>query len=503
MSNKKRFFRDGAMLTVVALSSRSVSIIFSSLLAAWVGSEGVGLFTLIMTVYSFGITIATSGIGLTVTRLVAANYEKRAATLKASLAYSSIFGVASSMLMFLLSGFISVRLLSRPEAGILLEILAPTLLLVALTATFNGYFVGVKRVRANATVQIFSQLARIAVCFAFITIFGKSDIISSLTLICLGILATELFSFILILIQYFFDAKKYKTEEGDRVKLGTVSSVAMPLALSQYVRSLLLSFEHILIPKRLVKGGLTSAEALSGYGVLHGMSLPTVLFPMSPLSSFSGLLVPEFAEDEAKGNRERMSRLTSESINVTLTYAATVAVFIFFFAEELGFALYSSFDAGRYLRILAPVIPIMYLDHVTDQILKGIGEQVYSMWVNIADSCLSLVLVYFLLPKLGVLGYALVIIIMEAFNFLMSLFRLLSRVKIRANLLASLFLPAIFSLISCLVTGEMFVFNGAASASPWLVCKIIFAICVFVFLHRFCVVFLCNFHKNKKMAKKY
>ena len=85
MSNKSRFFRDGAMLAAVALCSRSVSIVFSSLLAAWVGSEGVGIFTLIMTVYGFGLTFATSGIGLTVTRLVAANYERRRGILSASL----------------------------------------------------------------------------------------------------------------------------------------------------------------------------------------------------------------------------------------------------------------------------------------------------------------------------------------------------------------------------------------------------------------------------------
>lgn len=499
MSNKSRFFRDGAMLTAVALCSRSVSIVFSSLLASWVGSEGVGLFTLLMTVYGFGLTFATSGIGLTVTRLVAANYERRRGILTASLLYSSAFGSAASLILFAFAPFIGSHLIHSEEGARLLMILAPTLILASLSATFNGYFVGVKRVRANAIVQTFGQASKIAVSCALVAIFGRGEKSSSLELICISFLITELFSFILILILYFIDAKKHPNKAKNRAKLGEISAVALPLAFSQYVRSLLLSFEHILIPRRLVYGGLSESEALSGYGTLHGMALPAVLFPMSPLSSYSGLLVPEFAEDESHGNKERMSRLTSSAINMTLTYAVAVAVMIFSFSEELGYALYNSFDAGLYLRILSFVVPIMYLDHVTDQILKGIGEQVYSMWVNIADSCLSLVLVFFLLPRLGVMGYALVIIIMEAFNFLMSLSRLLTRVRVKIKPISAVAFPMIFAAAACRISGSIFAFGGAASATPWLICKIILAICAFVFLDRISRLFLCKFNKKEKI----
>ena len=145
--------------------------------------------------------------------------------------------------------------------------------------------------------------------------------------------------------------------------------------------------------------GEGSSEAYAHYGILHGMALPLVLYPMAPLSSFSGLLVPEFAEDSAGGNIKRMERIASEAINTTLVYAALASVILFVFSEELGYAVYGSYDAGRFIAILALIVPIMYLDHVTDGILKGIGEQVYSMWVNISDSLLSVMLVWVLIPR--------------------------------------------------------------------------------------------------------
>ena len=69
--NRKRFFKNGILLTAVALAIRTVGIAFNSYITRSVGAEGIGLYTLIMTVYSFAVTLATSGINLTVTRLVA------------------------------------------------------------------------------------------------------------------------------------------------------------------------------------------------------------------------------------------------------------------------------------------------------------------------------------------------------------------------------------------------------------------------------------------------
>lgn len=501
MTNKKRFLRDGVMLSVVALISRGVSMAFSVFLSASVGSEGLGLFTLIMTVYSFALTLATSGVGLAVTRAVAADADNRRAPLRSALHYAVLFGFSTGALMISFSPFICLRLISSPEALPMLHILALSLPATAVCAALGGYFVGVRRVRANAIVQIISQLLRVFLSYALVSAVGGGGVIESLRLICLSILLTEIFSLVLMALQYAIDSRIHKSTLKKRGRLSDIASVALPLAFSQYVRSALISAEHILIPKRLVAGGMTQSEALSGYGSLHGMALPAILLPMSPLSSFSSLLVPEFADEEAKGNRGRMSYLASRAIAVTITYASLSAAVFFTFSQDIGQLVYSSAEAGRYLRILAPVIPIMYLDHVCDQMLKGIGEQVYSMWVNIADSALSLVLVFFLLPRMGTEGYALVIILMEAFNFLMSIWRLSSRIRLAFGQWLRLALPLPLAAVSCCVSARIFADRSVSVTAPILIMEITVAICVFVALDRIATQVLCNINKTKKTQK--
>ncbi len=506
MSYKTKFFRRGMLLTAVALAMKTVGMFFGAYITSTVGAEGVGLYTVIMTVYSFAVTLATSGISLTVTRLVASaiGEEKReelGAILRGALIYSSIFGLLSGVLLFFCAGFIGEKILLDERTVAALRLLSFSLVPIALTSVFSGYFVGVKRIVFNAAVSVLGQLAKITVTVMLVSAALPYGIAATVSALCLGIALTELLSFLLIFLEFLFDRHKNKDKNEHKApKIAPVMKMAIPLALSAYVRSVLLSVEHVLIPKRLRDRGESSSEAYAHYGILHGMAIPMVLYPMTPLSSFSGLLVPEFAEDMSAGRGERMSCVASRALNTTLTYAALCAVFLFSFSEELGYMIYKSFDSGYYIAMLAPVIPIMYLDHVTDQVLKGLGEQVYSMWVNITDSILSVILVWFLIPRFGITGYALVIIIMEGYNFILSFIRLRKKTKFELKIMSSLVIPLLSALVSALLANELFAFSGKDVSIFWLIMKVLFALCIFAAIYS--VATIKNNKEHQKKAKQ-
>ena len=482
MTNRNKFFLNGLLLSAVGLSIRTVGLIFGAFVSRAVGAEGTGLYTLIMTVYSFAVTFATSGIGLTVTRLVAAAIgEGRRSDvgriLRGAIAYALVFSVLSSLSLSAGAALLAERVIRDGRSVRSLRILSLSLIPVALGAVFSGYFVGIKRVSANALVQVVSQLAKVAVTVILVTRASARGTEEAVAALALGIVLSELVSFFLMLLQFALDRIK-KRGGSQGLSLGDVSGMALPLAFSAYIRSGLLTLEHVLIPKRLADSGRNTSEALASYGALHGMALPLVLYPMSPLSSFSGMLVPEFAEGQ--GRDRRMRRIASEVVNTTLAYAVAIAIFLYVFSEELGYVIYRSYDAGIYIALVAPVVPIMYLDHVTDSMLKGIGEHVYSMWVNITDSLLSVILVWFLIPRLGIAGYALVIILMEAYNFALSLFRLRGRIRFSISPLCALVIPALSATLASYLSKSLFVMNGTATTPLWLILKMVFAASVFL-----------------------
>ena len=72
MTTQKQFLKSGTMLALVALLMRGISLAFNAYITRTVGSEGMGLMSLTMSVYGFAVTFATAGVSLAVTRLVAA-----------------------------------------------------------------------------------------------------------------------------------------------------------------------------------------------------------------------------------------------------------------------------------------------------------------------------------------------------------------------------------------------------------------------------------------------
>ena len=480
--NRKRFIKNGLMLTAVGLAMRSVGMVFNSYITKTVGAEGIGVYTLIMTVYAFAVTFATSGINLTVTRLVAAaiGEGKEGSVrriLRHAVVYSLIFSISATVVLFLLAPYFGTRVLDDTRTVLPLRRLALSLVPLALSSVFSGYFVGVKRVSRNATVQVLGQAFRIGVTLLTLARFATHGVEQATVALSICAVLTELIVLLVGFAQLLYDKRKYK--KNGTAAFSSITSMALPLALSAYIRSALLTLEHILIPKRLRDGGETLADSLSQYGILHGMALPLLLYPMSPLSSFSGLLVPEFAEGMARGEVTRMRRIATEALETTLSYATVVSVLLVIFSEELGYVFYDSYGAGHYVALMSVVVPIMYLDHVADAMLKGIGEHVYSMWVNISDSVLSIVLVWFLIPALGISGYALVIVIMEAFNFILSALRLYKRIRFKINLFSSFLLPLASASAAAIISRHLFTFNGANATALPLVLKLVFSVCAF------------------------
>ena len=90
---------------------------------------------------------------------------------------------------------------------------------------------------------------------------------------------------------------------------------------------------------------------------------------------------------------------------------------------------YNPNEIAKYIRILSPLIVVMYLDIVIDSILKSLDAQVSVMIINILDCFISICFIYFLVPILGFSGYIISIFISEVFNFSLSYMKLMKLLK--------------------------------------------------------------------------
>lgn len=443
MNRAKRYFLNALILSGCTLLMRTVSVAFNAFCVNKVGSEGMGLFSLVMSVYTFAVTVATSGVNLASTRLTALYYGKnQGKSVKSAMGkcflYSFFFGLLSSLALFVFSDFAATNLLHEARAGMSLRALSLSLLPLSLCSAASGYFSAVRRVYKNAVSQVLEQTVKILSCTFLLSLLLPRGIEYACLALVLGGAVSEIFSFILQGLSYIIDIRGL-SGGGEKVGMKAVTEISLPVALSAYVRSGLVTLEHILIPIGLSAYG--DATALATYGTVSAVALPIVLYPSAFVGAFSGQVIPEITEFDAAKNKKEVAYITSRAFFVTEFFAILAAGMFSVFACDLCEVIYGSRDAAEYLRALAPLMPVMFLDTVTDSILKGLGKQFYTMCVNIADAAISVVLVWLLVPRVGIYGYIAVLYISECVNTVFSIGKLLTLVDFKINLKKTVFLP--------------------------------------------------------------
>lgn len=453
MKKIQRFFLNAMIMTATSLLMNAVGVWFNLYISGKIGAEGMGVFQLIMSVYSFTVTFAASGINLASTRLVAEEAASPNGNVKGAMrrcfGYALLFGGAASLFLFFAAPFIGETCLGSVQTVRPLKTMALSMPFIAMSCALNGYFTAVGRVAKSAASQIFEQFLKISLSIVGLTFLMPPGLeYACLAITGSGVIAEGL-SFVSSLVLYLGDSRGFRRKGAPKNRLtGRLFGIALPMAMSSYLRSGLATVKNLLVPVRLQAGGLAAGASFAVFGAVHGIALPVILFPAAFLNSFSSLIVPEIAQRHSRG--QSISHLIQRMFALNLCCSIGVCGVLFAFSHEIGAAVSQNPDVGVYIRLLAPVIPVMYLDTAVDCMLKGMDEQLSVMRYNVADAAISMVLVYLLLPVLGIKGYILVIVLSEVFNFSLSLGRLIRVAKFEVDITERVVKPLLCAAISVL-----------------------------------------------------
>jgi len=461
---KTVFIKNAAILTASSLILRFAGIIFKVWLAKKIGSEGIGLYQLIFSVYILASTFATSGISTAVTRLVAeelalGSKKSTIRILRRSIEITLIIASLSAVVLLLGADFIAVRLLSDARAVASIKILPLSLPFIGISSCIRGYFIARRNVTPNAVSQIAEQIVRIGFITVFINLFSNKGLSACCFGVMLGDAAAEFFSCLLLFIQFSLDKRKINKLTGRRNPPFSVVRqmlhIALPITSGRYLNTLLRTAENILVPKNLAKFPHSDENALSQFGAIKGMALPILFFPSAILNSVSTLLIPEISEAVARNQKGIVRACTKNIIKMTSLIGFLFGAVFFVCGERIGVLIYNDTSVGFLLKALSPIVPLMYLDSISDGILKGLDQQIFTFRNSIADSLLRIILILIVLPKMGIWGFILIMYFSNFLTCFLNVKRLLKVSGVRLNFLSEIFFPITAALISTLVCGRI------------------------------------------------
>lgn len=191
------------------------------------------------------------------------------------------------------------------------------------------------------------------------------------------------------------------------------------------------------------------------------------------------LLFQSFQDFLLGKNLNRIKNVCNTVFNFTSIFSVLVMGIFFFFANDISIAIYDNIEVGRWIKILSFLVIFMYIDNIVDGMLKGINEHVSVMLCNILDLIVTILIIFFIVPILGMEGYILSIFVSELLNFSVSLYQLKRRVNFSFPLL--LILKCVIAVLISYIITSLINFNGFTGIINLVINVSIFIIFYFIF----------------------
>jgi len=426
----KLYMKNAVLLTVSGLVLRVLGMGFRVVIANRLGSEGMGLYQLILALYGVFISLASAGINVASTRLAAQSLARgkgMAATLRSLCCTAALFGSAAMAAQGALAPLLAHFLLHDARAELSLQILAPSLPFIAVSGALRGCFLAARRVQPNVVSQLLEQLARMAVAAAALQILAGWGAGYGCAAVLLGNTVSEIFSCGIMLV-FAKGEPSFRAEENEPLHPYTGAElwgIVLPVQGSRVLASALQATESSLIPFCLTQYHGNRIQAMAEYGDLKGMALPLLFFPFSVLAALSGLLMPEITRAHTKGDTDTTRKLIRTMMVMTGVFSLVSGLAFALVGAPLATTLYGNEQVGQYVRVLAIAAPFMYFESMVDGVLKGLGEQLATFRYSLADSVLRICAVLILLPRYGMAAFLGIMVFSNGFTCTMNTVRML------------------------------------------------------------------------------
>lgn len=125
-------------------------------------------------------------------------------------------------------------------------------------------------------------------------------------LIVLGMIICEVFSAATLIVLFRRQLSRVDLRpSSERITWRRIFSISIPVSCTSLLATLMSSANSVLIPNKLVAGGMDASAAISAFGVLCGMTMPMLLLPTGFIGALGLTMVPDLAQKAALGRRGR------------------------------------------------------------------------------------------------------------------------------------------------------------------------------------------------------
>lgn len=406
---KNEFFLGTFILLTGGFLSKFLGFILRIIITRQIGTEGIGLYSLIMPTFGLFITIATFSYPVAISKII---------SIRGKSSKKAIFSIIPISLILNLFTLIVIFLISKPLASIFLKdtrLYMPllsigfTLPFIGLSSIIKGYYWGKQRMGVYILSNITEQIVRIIVLVILIPKLINISLVLTVSVIILVNILSETSSIIVMLLGLPKGITISKEDiRPSKEYIKDIMSITVPSTSSKIVGSIAHFLEPIVLINVLSWMGYTNDYIVTEYGIVNGYSLALLLVPQFFTMSISTSLIPELSKNFAIKDISKCKKRLYQITGLSLAIGAFSTGIIFAIPEYLLKLIYNTTLGVNYIKVLAPFFLLYFINTPLANALQALDMSKDEMQITLTTSFIKLFLLLVLsLLKIGM--YSLVL----------------------------------------------------------------------------------------------
>lgn len=367
-----------------AFISKLIGALYRVPLTALIGSYGLGLYQLVFPVYTVLLDFSGAGVPSAMSKLIASeNHREKYKYLRVSLRVFSILGLICTVIMAILSSFLS-KAQGDSNAFYAYLSLSPAIFFVCAISCFRGYFQGQMNMVPTAVSQITEQIVKLilglTLCYKLLP-----NIPLAVAGATFAITVSEIIALIGLFITFRIKNKgvKLKVLSRDNDKFFSGAKRLIKLTIPITLTGIILPLSQVIdsfITVNILK--TYTAEATTLYGLFSGVCMTVVHLPVAICYGISASVIP--AVSSVKTVDERRDSI-KKSLFLTFILSFLMAVGVFVFSKFILKILFRSLSeteliiSSNLLKISTFTIVFHSLLQTINGILIGVNKTYYPL----------------------------------------------------------------------------------------------------------------------------
>ena len=390
---KNKFIKSTLILVLGGFITKILGMLIKIVTTRALGTEGIGLYMLITPTFMLLITLSQLGLPVAISKLVAEDNRNNKNLVFSIIPVTIIINIVIIIIMLIFSKYIATNLLHDKRCYYALICTGLVLPFISISSILRGYFFGKEKMIPHVVSNITEDLVRLIIIAVGVKLFNKIEY--AVAFIVISNIFSELTS---IFVLFFFLPKKFNIKKTDfKLHLNNakdILEISIPTTGSRLIGSISYFFEPIIITFVLIKIGYSNSFIINEYGIINGYVMPLLLLPSFFTMAISQALIPEVSKLYFRKKYKETYKKIKEAIFFSLLIGIPATIIFEIFPEQLLKFIYNTNEGVTYLKVLAPICILHYIQSPLTSAMQAMNKSVSAMNATIIGSIIKVILLF-------------------------------------------------------------------------------------------------------------